>query len=112
MKRILQAWLYSKAGLKVAFADEPAFRQVVLLALLGFVGACFLAHSFMHFVLLNLPGVLCLVVELLNSAIENAVDFTGTHEHPLAKKAKDMGSAAQFVALVFFILVWGGYFVF
>ncbi|BCZ19862.1 Diacylglycerol kinase DgkA [Helicobacter sp. NHP19-012] len=112
MKRILQAWLYSKAGLKAAFKDEPAFRQVVLLALLGFIGACFAAHSFTQFVLLILPGVLCMIVELLNSAIENAVDFTGTHKHPLAKKAKDMGSAAQFVALVFFILVWGGYFVF
>nr|WP_205595898.1 diacylglycerol kinase [Helicobacter felis] len=112
MKRILQAWLYSKAGLKAAFHDEPAFKQVVLLALLGFVGACFVAHTFSQFALLVLPGALCVVVELLNSAIENAVDFTGTHKHPLAKKAKDMGSAAQLIALGFFALVWGAYFVF
>ncbi|MFC3847182.1 diacylglycerol kinase [Helicobacter baculiformis] len=112
MKRILKAWLYSKDGLRAAFKDEPAFRQVLYLALGGLVGAFLCAHSFVQFVLLVLPGVLCVVVELLNSALENAVDFTSTQEHPLAKKAKDMGSAAQLIALVFFALVWGAYFVF
>ncbi|WP_104749157.1 diacylglycerol kinase [Helicobacter cynogastricus] len=112
MKRILQAWRYSRDGIKAALIEEVGFRQVVILALLGFVGASFCARSFVQFALLILPGFLCVVVELLNSAIENAVDFTSEEIHPLAKKAKDMGSAAQFIALVFFGIVWGAYFVF
>ncbi|BCD69917.1 Diacylglycerol kinase DgkA [Helicobacter suis] len=112
MKRLLLAWLYSKDGLKAAFGEEPAFRQVVFLCGISLLGAFFCAHSFIQFVLLILPGVLSVIVELLNSAIENAVDFTGTQKHPLAKKAKDMGSAAQFVCLLFLVGVWVGYFIF
>ena len=55
------------------------------------------------------PLVLCLLVELLNSAIENVVDRISLEWHPLAKKAKDMGSAAQFTAQLFLAAVWGGY---
>lgn len=112
MKRILKALLYSKDGLKVAFVEEAAFRQVVVLGVLSTMGAVFCARSFMEFVVLFFPGVLCVIVELLNSALENAVDFAGTQEHPLAKKAKDMGSAAQLISLGLLVLVWGGYFIF
>ena len=56
-----------------------------------------------------MPLVLCLLVELLNSAIENVVDRVSLEWHPLAKKAKDMGSAAQFTAQLFLAAVWVTY---
>lgn len=86
--RLLNATRYSLAGYKAAWQDEEAFRQICLLAV---------------------PLVLCLLVELLNSAIENVVDRISLEWHPLAKKAKDMGSAAQFTAQLFLAAVWGGY---
>ena len=58
---------------------------------------------------LAVPLVLCLLVELLNSAIENVVDRISLEWHPLAKKAKDMGSAAQFTAQLFLAAVWATY---
>lgn len=86
--RLLNATRYSLAGYKAAWQDEEAFRQICLLAV---------------------PLVFCLLVELLNSAIENVVDRISLEWHPLAKKAKDMGSAAQFTAQLFLAAVWGGY---
>lgn len=52
---------------------------------------------------------LSVVVELINSSIEKAVDFTGTEFHPLAKKAKDMASSAQLIGLIFWAFIWGRY---
>lgn len=71
--------------------------------------ACWLGRDWGESVLLAVPLVLCLLVELLNSAIENVVDRISLEWHPLAKKAKDMGSAAQFTAQLFLAAVWGGY---
>lgn len=71
--------------------------------------ACWLGRDWTESVLLAVPLVLCLLVELLNSAIENVVDRISLEWHPLAKKAKDMGSAAQFTAQLFLAAVWGGY---
>lgn len=59
--------------------------------------------------LLALPLVICLLVELLNSAIENAIDRISLEKHPLSKKAKDMGSAAQFLAQTFLVGTWATY---
>ena len=60
-------------------------------------------------VLLALVLVVALLVELLNSAIENVVDRISPELHPLSKKAKDMGSAAQFTAQICILVVWGTY---
>ena len=102
--RLLNATRYSLAGYKAAWQDEEAFRQICLLAVIGLPLACWPES-----VLLAVPLVLCLLVELLNSAIENVVDRISLEWHPLAKKAKDMGSAAQFTAQIFLAAVWGSY---
>ena len=100
---------YSRDGLLAAFREEIAFRLVVFESVvLGFL-SFLLARSWSEVVLLILPSCLCLLVELLNSALENTVDFISCERHPLAKKAKDMGSAAQFCAQCFLCLVWLSY---
>lgn len=109
--RLLNATRYSLAGYKAAWQDEEAFRQICLLAVIGLPLACRLGRGWAESVLLAVPLVLCLLVELLNSAIENVVDRISLEWHPLAKKAKDMGSAAQFTAQLFLAAVWGGLFV-
>ena len=109
--RLLNATRYSLAGYKAAWQDEEAFRQICLLAVIGLPLACWLGRDWTESVLLAVPLVLCLLVELLNSAIENVVDRISLEWHPLAKKAKDMGSAAQFTAQLFLAAVWGGLFV-
>ena len=85
------------------------FSSSTLLAVIGLPLACWLGRDWAESVLLAVPLVLCLLVELLNSAIENVVDRISLEWHPLAKKAKDMGSAAQFTAQLFLAAVWGGY---
>lgn len=107
--RILNAFVYSLSGFKSAWQDEQAFRQILFLSILGIIGSVLLARDWVEWCLLLLPCFLALKVELINSAIENAVDFTSLELHPLAKKAKDMGSAIQLLACIFWALVWGGY---
>lgn len=109
LKRILNAYKYSQDGLKAAFRDEEAFRQVLFLGLIFGILSFVVGKTWEAKILLLLPCVLCIVGELINTAIENIVDFVGLQVHPLAKKAKDMGSAIQFVLLVFFAIVWGSY---
>lgn len=107
--RLVNATRYSLAGYRAAWQDEEAFRQIALLALAGLPLACWLGRDWGECVLLALPLVLCLLVELLNSAVENVVDRISLEWHPLAKKAKDMGSAAQFTAQIFLAVVWGSH---
>lgn len=106
-RRVVAALFYSRDGLAAAFRDEAAFRQVALLAAIFTPLGLFLGEGFSEKILLITPPFLCLIVELANSAIENAIDLASLEIHPLAKKAKDMGSAMQLVSLVFFALVWG-----
>lgn len=112
IKRILLAFFYSMAGFRAAWRDEAAFRQIVGLCVVFIPLGVYVARDWQEAVLLLLPCFLALMAELINSAIENAVDYTGLEIHPLAKKAKDMGSAVQFLALTFWTCVWVGYGVF
>lgn len=81
--RLLNATRYSLAGYKAAWQDEEAFRQICLLAVIGLPLACWLGRDWTESVLLAVPLVLCLLVELLNSAIENVVDRISLEWHPL-----------------------------
>lgn len=110
LARIRNALMYSLSGIRSAYQDEEAFRQVLFLAILGIIVGSLLARDWIEWCLLLLPCFLALKAELINSAIENAIDFTSLKLHPLAKKAKDMGSAVQLLACIFWVLVWGGYF--
>ena len=89
MIRIWKAWLYSLAGLRAAWRDEAAFRQEIMLAAVLVPLAFFLASDRISLVLMVGCVLLVLVVELLNTAIEAAINRISTEIHPLAKKAKD-----------------------
>lgn len=104
--RILHATGYSLAGLRAAYRGEAAFRQLLLLNAVLLPLACWVEVTRSERALLILVPLLGLVVELLNSAIEAAVDRISLSLHPLSKQAKDMGSAAQFVALAMIALTW------
>ncbi|WP_017906142.1 diacylglycerol kinase [Pseudomonas asplenii] len=106
LKRILNASGYSLDGLRAAFTGEAAFRQLVLLNVILIPVAFFLDVSRVERALLTAVCLLALIVELLNSAVEAAIDRISLDRHPLSKNAKDMGSAAQFVALSMIALVW------
>ena len=106
LTRILNATGYSLAGLRAVYRGEAAFRQLVWLNLVLLPLACLLDVSRVERVLLMLTPLLALVVELLNSAIEAVVDRISLNLHPLSKQAKDMGSAAQLLALLIIALTW------
>ncbi|MEK1842425.1 MAG: diacylglycerol kinase [Pseudomonas sp.] len=106
LKRILNASGYSLDGLRAAFTGEAAFRQLVLLNAILIPLSFILNVSRVEQALLIAVCLLALIVELLNSAVEAAIDRISLELHPLSKNAKDMGSAAQFVALSMIALVW------
>ncbi|WP_397449402.1 diacylglycerol kinase [Pseudomonas sp. NA-150] len=106
LKRILNAAGYSFDGLRAAFKGEAAFRQLVLLNVILIPLAFIFNVSRGERAVLVAVCLLALIVELLNSAIEAAIDRISLDLHPLSKNAKDMGSAAQFVALSMIGLVW------
>ena len=105
--RIWNAFGYSLAGLKAAFTHEDAFRQEVLLAAVLIPAAFFMPASGLGKAMMVASVLLVLIVELLNSAVEAAVDRISLENHRLAKRAKDIGSAAVFLALLNVPLVWG-----
>lgn len=106
LRRLLNALGYSLDGLRAVYQHESAFRQLVLLAALLIPLAFVLVHPPLERALLVASSLATLVIELLNSAIEAAVDHTSLERHPLAKRAKDMGSAAQLLGLINLATVW------
>jgi diacylglycerol kinase (ATP) len=106
LQRVLNAAGYSWAGLSAAFRHEDAFRQEVFLALLLIPLALYLGETGIERALMAGAVLLVLMVELLNSALEAAVDRISLEHHPLIKRAKDMGSAAVMLALVNVAVVW------
>lgn len=106
LQRIWSAFLHSLAGLAAALRHEDAFRQEVLLAAILIPAAFFLPASGIGRALMIGSVLLVLIVELLNSAVEAAVDRTSLEKHPLAKRAKDIGSAAVFLSLLDVPVVW------
>ncbi|GFM52237.1 diacylglycerol kinase [Pseudomonas capsici] len=107
LKRILNAAGYSFDGLSAAFKGEAAFRQLVLLNVVLIPLSFVVNVSRGEQALLIAVCLLALIVELLNSAVEAAIDRISLDLHPLSKNAKDMGSAAQLVALSMIAVVWG-----
>ena len=106
LRRVWNALSYSLAGLKAAYLCEDAFRQEVKLAALLIPGAFLLPVPWMGRGLMIASVLLVLVIELLNSAIEAVVDRVSLENHRLAKRAKDIGSAAVLVSLILVIVVW------
>lgn len=107
IKRVYNAFFYSMEGLRAAFRHEDAFRQEFFLAALLIPAALFMPASGGGKALMVFSVLLVLIVELLNSAVEAAVDRISLENHALAKRAKDIGSAAVLLALIGVPLVWG-----
>ena len=107
LQRILNATGYSLAGFKAAFQNEAAFRQIILINSLLIPLSFFMPVSRVEQVIMIVVCLLAIIVELINSAIEAVVDRVSMEQPPLSKNAKDMGSAAQFVALAIITLTWG-----
>ncbi len=106
MGRLLKALLYSLAGLRQAWADEAAFRQEVMLAVLATPVAIYVAPHALGLGLMLGSLLLVMVVELLNTGIEAAINRHGSELHPESKKAKDCASAAVLLSIVLVIVVW------
>lgn len=106
LARVLYASLYSYRGVKAAWENEAAFRQEVVLILILLPILIFSPLSATERALMILSVLIVLIVELLNSAVETVVDRIGSDFHPLSGRAKDLGSAAVFVALSQAVVIW------
>jgi diacylglycerol kinase (ATP) len=106
LARVINAAGYSWAGLRSAFKHEDAFRQELFLLVPLLPLAIYLGDSGIERALMIGSLLLVLIVELLNSAVEAAVDRVSLERHPLIKRAKDMGSAAVMIALLNVVMVW------
>ncbi len=107
---LLHAWRatgIALQGLRAAWRHEDAFRQEVLIAAVAIPVALLLPASPLGKALMISSILLVLIVELLNSALESAVDHTSLEQHPLAKRAKDIASAAVLLSIVNALAVWG-----
>jgi len=106
LRRIWNAFHYSLDGIAAAFRHEDAFRQEALLALVLIPLALFLPLAGAGKALLIGSVFVVLIVELLNSAVEATVDRISLENHRLAKRAKDIGSAAVLLSLVNLAIIW------
>ena len=106
IRRVVNAFGYSIAGLRAAYDNEAAFRQLLWLNIVLLTTAAWLDVTAIERAILMLTPLLCLVIELLNTAIENVVDRVSMAIHPLSKNAKDMGSAAQLIGLLMVMVTW------
>jgi len=107
-KGLLRVWHatgYSLAGLRAGWT-EPAFRQEVVLSIFMFPLSWWLGNDWVQVALLAGSVALVMITELLNTAVETAIDRVGPEWHDLSKRAKDMGSAAVFLSLVLCLGIW------
>lgn len=107
LRRLWNAFGYSLDGFRAAYRHEDAFRQEILLAALLIPLALWLPVAGLGKALMVASVLLVIIVELLNSAVEATVDRISLDSHDLAKRAKDIGSAAVLVSLINVLAVWG-----
>jgi diacylglycerol kinase (ATP) len=107
LKRIFSAFTYSCDGLKFAWQNEHAFRQEMLVAVIGTVTALSMKISAFEKLMLIAVLLFVLVIELINSALEAVVDRISLEQHPLSNNAKDLGSAAVALSIGIAVAAWG-----
>ncbi len=107
LRRLINAFGYSMAGFRAAYKNEDAFRQEVWMAVILLPLAVYLGNTALQTALMIACVLLVMIVELLNSSIEATVDRISLENHQLAKRAKDIGSAAVLLSLVNLLVVWG-----
>jgi diacylglycerol kinase (ATP) len=106
LNRIYNAMFFSAAGFKASWQHEEAFRQEVLLFVIACPTALYFAKTPTEILFLIGSIVLVLLVELLNSAVEAAIDRIGFEHHELSGRAKDIGSAAVMLSLIWAAITW------
>lgn len=106
LSRMWHATLYSADGLRAGWG-ETAFRQEAICAMVLVPLAFWLGRTWVETALLAGSVILLMIVELLNTAIETAIDRIGPEWHDLSKRAKDMGSAAVLLSLLLSMGIWG-----
>ena len=104
---LLKAFLWSLQGLRAALKNEVAFRQELFCFVVLFPIGLFLGRTATEKVLLTGALFLVLIIELVNSSMETTLDRISREHHPLSGRAKDMGSAAVFIAIINALAVWG-----
>lgn len=104
--RLRAAWRNSMTGLRICWQHEEAFRQESLLLLIGVPAALWLGESASERILLIGSLLALMIVELLNSAIESAIDRIGPEHHELSGRAKDIASAAVLMASLLAAITW------
>jgi diacylglycerol kinase (ATP) len=104
--RILRATRFSAQGIAAAWKNEAAFRQELTLVVVLLPAAVWLGQTALERAVLIVSLFIVLIVELINSAIEAAIDRHGDEQHELSGRAKDMGSAAVFGSLLLVVVVW------
>ncbi|MBC3931693.1 diacylglycerol kinase [Undibacterium curvum] len=106
LRRIFSAFFYSVDGFRAAWRNEHAFRQELVLVIIGIIIALLLPVSAFEKLMMIAVLLQILVVELINSAIEAVVDRVSLERHRLSKNAKDFGSAAVLLTLIMAIATW------
>jgi len=106
LRHIGNAFIWSAAGIKAAWRNELAFRVEAIIIIILIPLGIWLGNSAAKRALLIASCLSILIIELLNSAVEAVVDRIGTERHELSGRAKDMGSAAAFIAMLTAGIVW------
>ena len=106
VERVFKAFINSINGLRAALRHKQAFQQEVVLGALCIIAIPFLQTSALESAILIFAVVLVWITELLNSGLEWTVDYISEEQHPYAKIAKDMGSAAVMISLIAVVAIW------
>ncbi len=107
LKRIVNSVGFSIKGIRAALKHEAAFRQEMAVAVIAIPASFWVSENNLERIAMITVTLMVLVVELLNSAVESVVDRISDENHELSGRAKDMGSAAVFLSLVAWWVVWG-----
>ena len=107
LRRIYNAFFYSLYGIKSCFRTEEAFRQEFILAMFLLPLGLYFGDGAVEKFLLTGSVLFVLLVEILNTGIERAIDRISFEKHDLSREAKDMGSAAVMLSLIMCVLCWG-----
>ena len=99
-------WKYALNGLVIAVKTESSFRLELFFSIFIIAGIIFVDINLTNKLILLVTGILVLIVEIINSAIENVVDLVTKEIHPLAKSAKDLGSAAVMFTISLHLICW------
>lgn len=103
---IIKNTRYALAGLKDAYLNETSFKLELIIIALLFMGLIFVPIELIYKMILGISLFIPIIVELINSSIERAVDLATLKHHELAKRAKDLGSSAVFVSILMTSVIW------